>query len=74
MSDNDTNTTEAPTRRDTIKYGGAVVGGGLLAGCAGQSDSQTNAGEESYSVTMKPHGATTFSEVPESKPNDVLKL
>jgi len=52
MSDNDTNTTEAPTRRDTVKYGGAVVGGGLLAGCAGQSDSQStptepSAGEES---------------------------
>jgi iron complex transport system substrate-binding protein len=30
---------DAPTRRDYVKYGGAVVGGGLLAGCAGQSDS-----------------------------------
>jgi len=39
MSDNDTNATAAPTRRDTIKYGGAVVGGGLLAGCSSQSDS-----------------------------------
>ena len=29
----------APTRRDYVKYGGAVVGGGLLAGCAGQSGS-----------------------------------
>ena len=28
---------EASTRRDYIKYGGAVIGGGLLAGCAGQS-------------------------------------
>ena len=60
-----------PTRRDTVRYGGAVVGSGLLAGCAGQSDPQstptrTNAGEESYSVTMKPHDATTFSEVPET--------
>jgi iron complex transport system substrate-binding protein len=26
-----------PTRRDTIKYGGVVIGGGLLAGCTGQS-------------------------------------
>jgi len=39
MTDNDTIRHEAPTRRDTIKYGGAVVGGSLLAGCAGQSDS-----------------------------------
>lgn len=30
---------EAPTRRDYMKYGGTVIGGGLLAGCAGQSDS-----------------------------------
>jgi len=28
---------EAPTRRDTIKYGGAVIAGGLLAGCTGNS-------------------------------------
>ena len=40
MSDNNDNTThEAPTRRDTIKYGGAVVGGGLLAGCTGDNES-----------------------------------
>ncbi|NLV07998.1 ABC transporter substrate-binding protein [Haloarcula rubripromontorii] len=28
---------KAPTRRDYMKYGGAVVGGGLLAGCTGDS-------------------------------------
>lgn len=42
MSDNDTGETirhAAPTRRDYVKYGGAVVGGGLLAGCAGDSSS-----------------------------------
>ena len=27
-----------PTRRDYLTYGGAVVGGGLLAGCTGTSD------------------------------------
>jgi iron complex transport system substrate-binding protein len=37
MSD-ESNTTETPTRRDYMKYGGAVVGGGLLAGCADQSE------------------------------------
>ena len=36
---------EAPTRRDTIKYGGAVVGGGLLAGCTGDSDPATSSTE-----------------------------
>jgi len=30
---------EAPTRRDYMKYGGAVVGGSLLAGCTGSSES-----------------------------------
>jgi iron complex transport system substrate-binding protein len=30
---------ETPTRRDYLTYGGAVVGGGLLAGCMGQSGS-----------------------------------
>ena len=36
---NDSAVHETPTRRDTIKYGGAVVGGGLLAGCTGNSGS-----------------------------------
>lgn len=40
MSNKDT-TRETPTRRDYIKYGGGVVGGGLLAGCVGQSDSES---------------------------------
>ncbi|WP_231187466.1 ABC transporter substrate-binding protein [Haladaptatus sp. DYF46] len=30
---------DAPTRRDYVKFGGAVVGGGLLAGCSGKRDS-----------------------------------
>ncbi len=33
MPNDDTN--EGPTRRDYLKYGGALVGGGLVAGCAG---------------------------------------
>jgi iron complex transport system substrate-binding protein len=40
MTNEDTDNTvrhEAPTRRDAIKYGGAVIGGGLLAGCIGDS-------------------------------------
>jgi len=36
MSDNNDNSSaEASTRRDAIKYGGAVITGGVLAGCAG---------------------------------------
>lgn len=45
MSDDDTDTPEAPTRREYVMYGGAVVGGGLLAGCAGQSDPGSTATE-----------------------------
>ncbi|WP_424000402.1 ABC transporter substrate-binding protein [Haloarcula salina] len=29
---------DGPTRREYVKYGGALVGGGLLAGCAGDSE------------------------------------
>ncbi|WP_435197377.1 ABC transporter substrate-binding protein [Natronomonas sp. EA1] len=72
----------APTRREYVKYGGAVVGGGLLAGCAGQGDggstpTETETDEstatesstpedQSYSVTMSPMGTVEFEEVPES--------
>jgi iron complex transport system substrate-binding protein len=35
----DTTRDGAPTRREYLWYGGTVVGGGLLAGCAGESDS-----------------------------------
>jgi ABC-type Fe3+-hydroxamate transport system substrate-binding protein len=38
MSD-DGSSTETPTRRDYMKYGGALVGSGLLAGCVGDGDS-----------------------------------
>jgi iron complex transport system substrate-binding protein len=37
---NDASDHEEPTRREYVKYGGAVVSGGLLAGCAGQSGSE----------------------------------
>ena len=55
----------APTRRDTIKYGGAVLGGGLLAGCTdnvGYSGADT---EGNYSVEMAPVGTVEFDEPPE---------
>jgi len=74
MSD-DADTTEAPTRREYVKYGGAVVGGGLLAGCAGDSERSTpdeaetatttqTPTESGYSVTMAPMGEVEFEEVP----------
>jgi len=39
MTSDELHTETAPTRRDYLKYGGAVIGGGLLAGCASQSES-----------------------------------
>lgn len=69
---------ETPTRRDYVKYGSAVVGGGLLAGCAGDSggestpdstatetSTRTTTENTSYSVTMEPAGEVTFDAVPE---------
>ncbi len=46
MSRDDTNH-EGPTRRDYMKYSGAVVSGGLLAGCAGQSGPESTPAEKS---------------------------
>ena len=73
---------EAPTRRDTIKYGGTVIGGGLLAGCLGQSGdgsvsttspTESDAGGEtatetdsSYTASIVPAGEVQFEDVPES--------
>jgi len=51
MSDNDNSETTrrgAPTRRDTLKYGGTIAVGGLLAGCTGDggADSESNSTPE----------------------------
>ncbi|WP_193787484.1 ABC transporter substrate-binding protein [Natrinema gari] len=63
--ENDATEHEAPTRREYVKYGGTVVGGGLLAGCAGLSDSDSTPEGGSYSVTMAPMGEVTFDEIPQ---------
>jgi ABC-type Fe3+-hydroxamate transport system substrate-binding protein len=62
MSDDDIDTTRAPTRREYVKYGGAVVGGGLLAGCSGQSESgstTTRTTTETESTTTETTAETT---------------
>ena len=41
---------EAPTRRDCMKYGGVVVGAGLLAGCTGGSKSESTPTESNNST------------------------
>ncbi len=68
MSDDTTDTNDAPTRRETLKYGGAVVAGGTLAGCVTQSedgDGSTPDSEGSYTVTMAPMGEIEFEAVPQ---------
>jgi iron complex transport system substrate-binding protein len=51
--DGDTDATEAPTRRDYVKYGGAVLTGGLLAGCATQSGDASTVTEQTGTATTQ---------------------
>ena len=44
---------DAPTRREYLKYGGAIIGGGLLAGCTGNAGSESTT-EQSTSETETP--------------------
>lgn len=65
---NDGSSHEVPTRRDYVKYGGAVIAGGLLSGCSdlsGSESTQTSDGG-SYSVTMAPMGTVAFESVPQN--------
>ncbi|WP_254278630.1 ABC transporter substrate-binding protein [Haloarcula marina] len=66
-----------PTRREYLKYGGAVVAGGLLAGCTDGSGSETTpdsgasstdtetATDPTTTVSMSPVGDVTFDAAPE---------
>jgi iron complex transport system substrate-binding protein len=49
---------EAPTRRDYVKYGGAVIGGGLLAGCTGESSPGSGANGSNGSTSSGRESAT----------------
>ena len=52
---------EAPTRRDYMKYGGAVVTGGLLAGCTGGADDES-APETTETTTTEASETATGTE------------
>jgi iron complex transport system substrate-binding protein len=80
MSEKDPQTRDPLTRREYAKYGGTVIGGGLLAGCAGDSDPAASSTEtdtptatdeptttegSSYTVQLAPVGEVTFDETPE---------
>ena len=63
-----------PTRRDCVKYGAALLGGGVTAGCTGESDSGPESAasgangdgvDEPYTVSMSPVGDVEFDAVPE---------
>jgi len=63
MGDNDTTS----TRRETLKYGGAVAAGLGLAGCSNVADqSATPTGTGAYSATIEPMGTVEFNSVPET--------
>lgn len=67
---------EVPTRRETIKGGGTILGGGLLAGCTGENGDSTptdrtgtpteTESRTPYEVTIEPAGSHTFEDVPET--------
>ncbi|MFC6723368.1 ABC transporter substrate-binding protein [Halobium palmae] len=59
MSNDDNRTTEAPTRRDYVKYGGAAIGGGLLAGCSGDSSNATPTRASTGTATDSPTATET---------------
>ena len=64
MTDSDdTNATETPTRRDYVKYGGAVLTGGLLAGCSATGSSSTDAPD---TETSEPAQSATEGESTET--------
>jgi len=58
------------TRRAFAKYGGTVLGAGLLAGCTGGADSasssESDSGGESYTVSIEPIGEVSFESIPET--------
>jgi len=56
---NDAGDHKAPTRRDTIKYGGTIAIGGLFAGCTGESESESAPPEEEASANEKSESTRT---------------
>lgn len=60
----------APTRRDYVKFSGAIVGGGLLAGCTnnvGSGSTPTEISDKaSYEVCLPDRYCITFESVPET--------
>ncbi len=80
--EDDASPRDAPTRRDYLVAGGAIVGTGLVTGCLGGEDgtvepsvtetadrgntTTSEAGSGGHSATLSPAGTVQFDEVPES--------
>jgi iron complex transport system substrate-binding protein len=62
----DDNESREATRRDCLKYGGTIAVGGLLAGCAGQSDAGT--GETDTAIETESETPTPTNEPTETAP------
>lgn len=62
-----------PTRRDYVKYGGAVLGGGLLAGCAGQAPEEST-DQTSDSTPEAETDQPTETETPTSESSYTVEL
>ncbi|MEY7849966.1 ABC transporter substrate-binding protein [Natrarchaeobius sp. A-rgal3] len=59
--------TKGVTRRKCVRYGGTVLGGGLLAGCTdGESRSVDEQTDRSDEACIEPVGCRTFEEVPKT--------
>jgi iron complex transport system substrate-binding protein len=55
------------TRRDYLKYGGAVVGGGLLAGCTGETGGDSSTESATTEAATETEEASTATSTPESE-------
>lgn len=71
MTEHTDSTAGEPTRRDTLKYGGALAAGVSLAGCselAGQDGNGESGPSDSsaYSATLAPSGTVEFEQPPEN--------
>ncbi|QPV63826.1 ABC transporter substrate-binding protein [Halosimplex litoreum] len=58
MTDDDTTETDAPTRRDYLRYS-AVLSGGLLAGCAGGESAPTDPASDGTTPSATPTDTAT---------------
>ncbi|AEH37961.1 ABC transporter substrate-binding protein [Halopiger xanaduensis] len=66
MSDNERLRNGAPTRRDYVKYGGVIVGGGLLAGCTDDESGAPSAADDAADSEMNSTTDTSSESAEES--------